>query len=147
MANPYVGFRVEVPHKIIPSNFKQIIENFDNDLFKVVDYHIRSRIKVEKLDGFILAKSDKSYDNILNSNFSVLVPIASEKQLQRIIKIINVLGNDKLLKEKLDIFVAGRSALNQIPELKKLSYALEELQKVIPNLVDFGWFFAPEAIY
>jgi len=70
----------------------------------------------------------------------------SLEEVERIIKIINVLGNDRLIREKVDLFSDGKSMLNNIKELKLLSQAFDNLDELLPGFIKTDWFYAPEAI-
>ena len=92
------------------------------------------------------AKSDKGPTGLIN--FAVLSKMdVGSSEIERIIKIVNVLGNDRLIREKVSTFTTGHSALNNIPELAILNAAFADLDLLIHGFIKNAWYYAPEAIF
>jgi uncharacterized protein YydD (DUF2326 family) len=80
------------------------------------------------------------------TNFSVMAKAGNKKSdIERVVQIINVLGNDRLIRERVLTFVDGNSMLNHIPELEHLKVAFEDLEKLMPGFIKTAWYYAPEA--
>jgi len=144
----YLGVRVEIANRFF--NAKEIKQyNRRNKNTKVLDIHSGGRITVEKTDHMLIARGEKNekYDTGM-VNFSVVGTMSSgAKEVKRVVQIINVLGNDRLIRERVYTFVEGRSVLGSIPELYALNQAFENLEKIMPGFVKAGWYYAPEAMF
>ena len=141
----YVGFRIEIPNKGFN---KKVVKSFNAlDLpTQIFDFNLDGRITIEKLDGMLIAHGDRSIIPAGMSNFSMMTKISSNKALaERLVKIINVLGNDKLIRERILTFFENKSVINSIPELFPIIEAIAELEKLLPGFIKNGWYYAPEA--
>lgn len=65
------------------------------------------------------------------------------KQTERMANLTYLLFNDRVSKEKIRVFLKGTSQLNLIPEYKWLAKSLEELELVIPGLINRGFYYVP----
>jgi len=65
------------------------------------------------------------------------------QQTDRIGKLTFILANDRIMKEKLSSIMNKRSKISIIPEYEFLLQELEELNEVIPDLLNRGSFYAP----
>lgn len=65
------------------------------------------------------------------------------QQADRIGKLTFILANDRVMKEKLSTLMNRRSKISVMPEYNWLLDELEELNEVMPNLLDKGSFYAP----
>jgi len=81
------------------------------------------------------------------TNFALVIPSESETIAERIAQIINVLGNNRLIRERVKTFVDGQSNLNNLPELQDLNNAFTRLENYIHGFITAGWYYAPEIIY
>ena len=148
MANPfYIGFRVEVANRFL--TVKNLVKKYNSKHNKtqVFDLHKDGKITVEK-DGHLLiargAKNDKNPSGLVN--FSVMTETGTQKKdIERIVEIVNVLGNDRLIRERVNTFMQNKSLLNAIPELKELQDAFIELETLMPGFIKAAWYYAPEA--
>jgi len=142
----YLGVRVEVASRFFSAEkVKQY--NKKHRKTRVLDVHKGGRITVEKTDKMLIARGakDERGDTGL-VNFSVMAKVKDLEQITRVVKIVNVLGNDKLIRERVKTFVDGRSILSAIPELYKITPVFESLDIMMPGLVMASWYYAPEAI-
>ena len=142
----YVGVRVEISNRTL--KIKDLAEAYNKNSTgaKILDVHGNGRITVEKSKEMIIARG-KQEDKIPTGmiNFSVMLPIeTNNKELERIVKIVNVLGNDRLIREKVKTFVLGQSALNKMPEFAGLILAFNSINKFIPGFIEVAWYYAPE---
>lgn len=153
MSKPlYLGVRVEVASRFL--TVKNLVKKYNaaHDKTQVFDLYQDGRITVEKKESMLIARGTKQDKNALNKssysplvNFSVMAEIARDEELKRVVQIVNVLGNDRLIREKVSVFVNGRSTLNAIPELQALRDAFISLDSIMPGFVKAAWYYAPEA--
>jgi hypothetical protein len=142
----FLGFRIEIIGKMFPSlNLEKKYNSTHKETF-IYDVHKNSKILVSKINSIILARGDTRNKNSGLTNFGVMVRIDRE-EAERIAKIINVLGNDRLIKEKVSFFVSQKSTLNTLKELAPLRDAFIDIEKMVPGFTKYGWYFAPEMIY
>jgi hypothetical protein len=150
MKSFYVGFRIEVANRFIGRNFtRRFNGSGTNNKTKILELNREGKIVIEKADRMLIAhgqKVEKGMETGL-SNFSLLVKQENEDQACRVIKIINVLGNDRLIRERVNVFVNGRSMLNAIPELEPLKAAFIKIERIAPGFIKSGWYYAPEAVF
>lgn len=65
------------------------------------------------------------------------------QQVDRIGKLTFILANDRIMREKVSTLMNKRSKISVIPEYGFLLQELEELNEVIPDLINRGSFYAP----
>jgi uncharacterized FAD-dependent dehydrogenase len=80
-------------------------------------------------------------------SFNVLAekhfPENGYQQNDRIGKLTFILANDRIMKEKISTLMNKKSKISVIPEYDWLLNELDELNEVIPDLLDKGSFYAP----
>ena len=147
MSKPlYLGVRVEVANRFLTvKNLEKHYNSAHTDT-QVFDLHQDGKITVEKKDSMLIARGTK-HDKFSTGlvNFSVMAELKKNEDIKRVVQIVNVLGNDRLIRERVEIFVKGNSLLNAIPELKVLKDAFIALDSIKPGFVRSGWYYAPEA--
>lgn len=149
MSKPlYLGVRVEIANRFLPR--KNLIKQYNktHTSTQLFDLYQDGKITVEKNCSMLIArgaKNDKGKSSGL-VNFSVMAEINKMEEARRVIQIVNVLGNDRLIREKVSVFVSGRSILNALPELAELKLAFKDLDSIMPGFIKSGWYYAPEAI-
>lgn len=67
-------------------------------------------------------------------------------QTDRLAKLAFLLSEDRVGKEKIKPFLKGKSELSKIPEYQWLVQEITELAKVIPNIIQRGYFHVPDII-
>lgn len=148
MTNSYIGMRVEIISRIVTNDIHEIVKKYNNShSAKLFDLYVNGKITVERKDSMLIARGTNDKRKKKNGgviNFAVMVPIA-KNDVERVVQIINVLGNGRLIRERVNSFVGGNSTLNKLPELNGLVTALSEIDKYIPGFVKGGWYYAPEA--
>jgi len=148
MSNSYIGVRVEVVSRIVKTDLCRVVEQYnDNNESQLFDLYTNGKITVERKDSMLIARGEEDKRKKNNGgtvNFAVMVPI-EHKEVNRIVQIINVLGNGRLIRERVNTFVNGNSTLNKLPELDGLITALNTVETYIPGFVRGGWYYAPEA--
>lgn len=147
MSDSYIGFRIEIASRIITADISKLIDQYNTDNQKIFDLHTNGRISIEHKDSMLIARGENDQgknNNIRNINFSVMIPIET-KEIDRIVQIVNVLGNGRLIRERVKTFVDGQSMLNKLPELTGLVIALSNIDLYIPGFISGSWYYAPEA--
>lgn len=148
MSSSYIGVRVEIVSRTVKSDLCKIVEQYNSqNESQLFDLHTNGKITIERKNSMIIARGEEDKRKKYNGgivNFSVMVPIDSKK-IERVVQIINVLGNERLIRERVSYFVVGSSALNNLPELCGLTKALKTVDTYIPGFIRCGWYYAPEA--
>jgi len=150
MSKPlYLGVRVEIANRFAVKDLQKKY-NSAHDETQIFDLHKDGKITVEKKDSMLIArgaKSDKPSSTGGLVNFSVMAEVNKDEEVRRIVQIVNVLGNDRLIRERVALFVNGKSLLNAIPELNQLKDAFISIESMMPGFIKSGWYYAPEAIF
>lgn len=145
----YLGVRVEIASRFYTMRSLAALYNRRHDETKVLDVCKNGRITIHKNNGMLIAHGEKNEkgDNGL-VNFAVVSVIDGQKErdVKRIVQIVNVLGNDRLIRERVKTFVDGKSMLSKIPEMQCLSSAFKDIEKLMPGIISSGWYYAPEAL-
>lgn len=147
MTNAYIGLRVEVVSRVVKIDLAKMVEQYNSsNESRIFDFYTNGKITVERDGNMLIARGEKNITNQKGGmiNFSVMVPL-EQKEVNRIVQIVNVLGNGRLIKERINTFIEGNSTLNHLPELDGLIVAIKEINSYIPGLVRGGWYYAPEA--
>ena len=152
MSNLYIGFRVEIASRLLPAKSDEVVNTYNaQGSYLIKDLQKNGRITVNKSAGMISASGgeDKNQPGRYGAmvNFAVMTPMGSTQELERIVQIINVLGNGRLIRERVKTFTDGDSTLNNLPELQELRDALTMMDQYIPGFINGGWYYAPEAIF
>jgi hypothetical protein len=148
MSNSYIGVRAEVVSRIVKTDLCKIVEQYNTkNESQLFDLYVNGKITVERINSMIIARGEEDKRKKKSSgtvNFSIMLPI-DKKEVDRIVQIINVLGNGRLIRERVNTFVSGNSTLNKLPELGGLVKALNTVDSFIPGFIKGGWYYAPEA--
>ena len=86
-------------------------------------------------------KSDKVSFSLLKS---VYYHDQGSVQTDRIGKLVCLLVNDRVSREKVRVFMKGNSQLNLIPEFKWFKEEIEMLEELCPNIIKKGYFHVPD---
>lgn len=144
----YLGVRAEVAKRFVPST--DVVEQYNNSHAntKIFDLHHNGKITADKSNSVVIAHGEKYQKGTTGLvNFAVMTDISSQKDIVRVVQIINVLGNDRLIREKVSLFAQGKSLLNSIPELRPIKDAFVNIEKIMPGFIKSGWYYAPEAMF
>lgn len=148
MSDSYIGLRVEIVSRIVKVDLEKMIKQYNKkNKSQIFDPYINGKITIERQNSMIIARGEKDKRKKNNGgtvNFSVMIPIDSN-DVDRVVQIINVLGNGRLIRERVNTFVTGNSTLNKLPELDDLITALKAVDNYIPGFIKGGWYYAPEA--
>jgi hypothetical protein len=144
----HLGFRIEIAKSLMVRNFAKRVNSkkWGAQVFELIK---DGKIAVEKKDGMLIAHGLKSDSKTSVYNFSLLCEIEEgEEELCRLVQIMNVLGNDRLIKEKISALIGGKSLLNALPQLEPVKNTIVKIDKnLIPGFVQHGWYYAPEALF
>ena len=145
----YLGVRVEIASRFYTMRSLAAQYNRRHETTKVLDVCKNGKITIHKADGMLIAhgeKIDKGDNGLVNFATVSVLDGSKERDVKRVVQIVNVLGNDRLIRERVKTFVDGRSMLSMIPELEILKEAFRDLEKIMPGFVNSGWYYAPEAL-
>jgi len=143
----YIGIRIELPKRLLIKNLARIYNKCYNEESKIFEVcYDNSKVIANRIkDDMILTKSVLDVKSN-NASFSILLNLNSDfKNAERIVKIINVLGDNKIIKEKVKNFIDKKSVLNLIPELEKIYEIFQNINKLMPRFIDCAWMNAPDA--
>lgn len=140
-----IGFKIEIEKNIKKSDFNKIKKAYgESGLIQAADFEKGMRVVPKQVkDMIIVDTAPNKYDDI--TLFSILAPIKKKYELKRLVKIINVLGNDRVIKERISTFTRKQSMLNNLPELECLLDAMLRLDNFIPGIVNLGYYYSPVA--
>jgi len=143
----YIGVRVEISNR--SSKIKGIKESYfkNYNTENIFDYHENGKITVERTQEMLIVRG-KTEDKFTTGliNFSVMNPLSDDpKEISRLVKIVNVLGNDRLIKERVKTFVEGKSMINNLAEFKGLVKVFMNINEISPGFIESAWYYAPEA--
>lgn len=147
MTKVYVGFRIEVSNNLVC--IKNLIKKYNSshNNTKIFDICSDSKITVEKKGNMVIARGIKADFETGISTFSAVTEIGDDiSDGERLVKIMNILGNDRLIKEKTTTFIDNGSNLNNIPELTPLKDAFIDLDSIIPGFLKSSWYYAPDMV-
>jgi hypothetical protein len=143
----YLGFRMEIITNLLARNLTKRFNTKFLDA-QIGDLNREGKIVIEKREALLIAHGQKSSNKSGVANFSLLCEVVDgNEELTRLIQIMNVLGNDRLIKERISYFVSGKSMLNALPQLAPIKNAILKLDVMMPGFVKYGWYYAPEAIF
>ena len=149
MSIVYVGVRAELPGSIIKKDYNNLLDEYNSSGdYRIFDIQVDGRITMERINNMLTARGadgNKKKQGMIN--FALMIPAESKESAERVVQIVNVLGNNKLIRERVLTFVDGSSALCDLPELCELRDAFTSLNDLVSGFVMGGWYYAPEVIF
>lgn len=146
MPNSFIGFRVEVATKIIKSPLPLLVKKFNRQgETKIFDLCPKGKVVISRVNRVMTAGGEAIKKSSANSNFALVTPLETSESLQ-VANIINVLGNGRVIRERLIDFIHGDSMLNDLAPLTPLKEGLVALEALCPGLIRSGFYYAPELI-
>lgn len=145
-----IGFRIEITgSSITKDDLKSIKLKYNKSVKNIRFLKIKtnSQIVGKNIDEMLMAKTIDNKKFWDTCSFSLMTNIKEKSEAKRIVQIINVLGNDRIIRERISLFVNKQSMLNNLPDLNPLVDGMLELEKFIPNILKVGYYYAPEIIY
>ncbi len=88
-------------------------------------------------------KSDKVSFNLIGSRH---FPNNGFEQTDRLSKLTFILANDRIIREKVSLFLSGKSKISIIPEYDWLKNAINDFSSLIPEITTKGYFHVPTII-
>jgi hypothetical protein len=143
----YLGFRIEIANYLLPRN---LTKRFNTKFIEaqISDLCREGKIVVERRENMLIAHGQKAGYASGLSNFALLCEISKgPEELKRLVEIMNTLGNERLIKERISFFTSNKSQLVHLQELKPIKNAILTLNEMIPGFIKHGWYYAPEAIF
>jgi|SRR5579859_323815 len=87
--------------------------------------------------------SDKVSFNLIGNR---PYPNKGFEQTDRISKLIFILSNDRIVKERISYIMSGKSKISIIPEYDWIKNTLEELSSAIPDIINKAYYHVPTII-
>ena len=140
-----VGIRIELPTRMISR--KDLVREYKKRFNQSVIFDVNHEFKVLPfcVKEVILARPGEE-KSMGSSSFSILLNMGDDlDSVMRLVKIINILGNDRIIREKIKMFFIGKSTLNMLPELNSMMDILKNIEQIIPGFIETAWLVAPEA--
>lgn len=132
-----IGVRIELP---ISKVKEEVMEG-------LTDVHLNTFIGEWENSGLLSASSYSRLDaNSGKMSFAIKTKTSSTEETIRIVKIINVLSNDKVKIERVIEYVEGHSVLQYLEIFNILENSFDCLNKQIPALFNCGVLYSPEVI-
>lgn len=148
-SNNYIGIMVEIPVKFQRGKLN-FIKLYDNKEIIIRDYYRNGKVFMERRSGMLLVKSTKIPKAKTGlTYFSIMMEVEELSEAKRLIGIINTLGNEKIIKEKISMFVNNKSLISSLSELSPIKNAIIDLNtnKQVENLIEHGNYYIPTAFF
>ena len=132
-----IGVRVEVPSfkiKDLINDCENISEDVRQDAF------VGEWEELNLLSAFghgLLNKTSRCTNFMMGFEMNV-------EEAVRNVKIINVLTGDKLKKERIEDFMAGKTILKHLNGFSSLKEKFQEMEELLPSFIDFAIMYIPE---
>lgn len=145
-----LGVRLEFPHH----SLRQLTAKSSSFRLRFGDYRtsaFSTRGTVEMEDVFNIKTSNgRSMSNkqTLYSSVALLKHFKSDdplKDLERLVKMANILADDQLIKEPVNKILNDRSVLSPIPEYASLKEGILKLLEIFPEIRNKCQIYVPEA--
>ena len=145
-----IGLRIEIP-----------TVHLDNALSKEFEHKLswqewrtsmpirKMNVETEEVGQLKIANSRQCHNGKKTySSLSIVRDYNSDRPAeaqQRLVALSNVLSDFQLSREPVSKLVNGDSILSPIPEYAAFAGAIKDLSKIIPNIIERGIMFSPEA--
>lgn len=145
-----LGVRLEFPHNAMrPVTAKSSSFRLRWDDYRTTAISTRGTVEMENVFD-IKTANGRSMGNkqTLYSSVSLLKNFKSDdplKELERLVKIANVLADEQLIKEPVSRILNDKSVLSPIKEYSQLKVGIEKLFEAFPEMRNKCYLYAPEA--
>lgn len=145
------GIRIEIPSTYM-KDFNESNCSLSRNLVEVGPLSWNGTVIPEDhIDLAITSyRSNESRWNTDKVSFNVITEKYFEdngyQQVDRIGKLTFILGNDRIMRERISTLMNKKSKLSVIPEYNFLLQELEELNNIVPELINKGSFYAPALV-
>ena len=144
----YLGFRIEIVNSLLVRNMVKRLNSKVKASAQIFELVREGKITVERRNDMLIAHGTKSDHKTGVANFSLMSEVSEgDDELSRLVQIMNVLGNDRLIKERVSALISGKSLLNALPQLIPIKNSIVKIEEVIPGFIRSAWYYAPEAIF
>jgi uncharacterized FAD-dependent dehydrogenase len=145
-----IGLRIELPtHHLDSALSKDFEHKLTWDKWRMSMPIRKMNVETEEVGQLKISNSRQCHNGKKTySSLSVSCDYYSDKPAeaqQRLVALSNVLSDFQLSREPASRLVAGESVLSPIPEYAAFAGALKDLSKIIPNIIERGMVFSPEA--
>jgi uncharacterized FAD-dependent dehydrogenase len=145
-----IGLRVEIPtHHIDSALTKDFEHKLYWDKWRTSMPIRRMNVETEEVGQLKISNSRQCHNGKKTySSLSISCDHASgsaAQSQQRLVALSNVLSDFQLSREPASKLVSGDSVLSPIPEYSAFALALKDLARIIPNIIERGMIFSPEA--
>jgi uncharacterized FAD-dependent dehydrogenase len=137
-----LGVRVEVP----TFKINQVVEDCgDIKADNCEDSRINSFVSEWEDSNIVSAFGHGLIDKkSRRTNFMVGFDVDGVNEAIRNVKIINVLANDKVKKERIEDFMVGKSILTHLESFGELHKTFKEIEKIFPSFINYAIMYVPE---
>lgn len=144
---PKIGVRIELPTALINKkvDFNEQT-NISEDI--TVEDVCRNSFVAEWEEGGILSALGCNFPNKKTDRTTVMLGFTPEntsiEEIVKSIKIINILSNDKVKKERIQDYISNRSVLKHVKLFDGIHKSIEDLNKILPMFMNYGMIYIPE---
>ena len=145
------GIRMEAPSSLLKDFNKSHLHIFD-DCFDIGPLSWSGSVIPEDHSDLVISSFRSNEDRWKTDKVSfsltkdVLIKESGFEETDRIGKLSFVLYNDRVSREKIKLFMSGKSPLNLLPEFDWLADTINRLDKVIPDISNKGYFHVPNIL-
>jgi hypothetical protein len=145
--NVRIGIRVEVPARLLRT-FLQVAGDLQLAAKDVLFNDMRQNSLIgERDDDGLLSAFAYTLPGRNSERTSFMASFDAKTDLAdaiRLTRIINVLSNDKIRRERATDFIQGHSVLEHLEQFKPIKKALIDLNKMIPSFLGCAFIHIPE---
>lgn len=140
-----IGVRIELPHKVARNSIDST-ENIELDDVVGDDISRRSFISEWEEAGILSAQGCSSPQSSSGHTSLMLgfKPNMTSEEIMRTVKIVNVLSNDKIRRERVKDFMENRSILEHIGMFDKLHETFTKINEEMPTFINCATMYIPE---
>ena len=145
------GIRIEAPSSLLKDFNKSHLYIFD-DYFDIGPLSWSGTVIPEDHSDLVISSFRSNEDRWKTDKVSfsltkdVLIKESGFEETDRIGKLSFVLYNDRVSREKIKLFMSGKSPLNLLPEFDWLADTINRLDKIIPDISNKGYFHVPNIL-
>lgn len=145
-----IGVRIELPSHLLDNALSKDFEHkLVWDRWRTSMPIRKMNVETEEIADLKIANSRQCHNGKKTyCSFAISCDIQSKSPAadqQRLIALSNVLSDFQLSREPISRLINGDSVLSPIPEYAAFVRPIKDLSKFIPNLIERGMLFSPEA--
>lgn len=141
----HIGVRIELPHRLAKDAI-DVEENIEVNDVVGDDISTHSFVSEWEEAGILSAQGCSAPQKPTGQTSLMLGfnPEVSAEEVMRTVKIINVLSNDKIRRERVKDFMEHRSILEHIDMFDKLHDTFEHINEDVPTFINCAMMYIPE---